>query len=234
MKILEDAKESSWTPWTKLYEEYIDQGGTKHCADLWTYRDKLGYKSYLKIKNLKDNFSSVLLKMINDFHQPTGKDGHAILEKLSMKNSTKYSALKIEKYMFDSFEFLEKHEVALQSVTARDIAKAIVQGLQPDWFQIWVGKSKPQHLDAVIEVIRQKMQKMDEYYEIDGWINYVEKTAPQHIQQNSNKNKDTARLKINKHTDGVPTNSSISNPPNNPSPKCFNCGGPHKIWECQI
>jgi hypothetical protein len=67
------------------------------------------------------------------------------------------------------------------SVPEKDIAQAFVHGLQPGWFQVWCGKSKPQNLMSAIEVVRCKMFKMVEYYEIQGWINFVTKSNHQRL-----------------------------------------------------
>jgi len=54
MTILADAKEASWFPWSKLFEDYVGLGGRKHAVDLWSHKAKLGYKNYLGTANLKE------------------------------------------------------------------------------------------------------------------------------------------------------------------------------------
>ncbi len=110
MKQLPDAKQVTWPPYKQRFLDYEASGGAKTLYEWFSTDAKLCYKNLLKNHKLADLPSDELIALIDKLHNPYTKDGHALLATHHMQACADYDMDKMEKYILETFRFLEKNE----------------------------------------------------------------------------------------------------------------------------
>ena len=164
------AKAKFWPENLNKYSDYVNQGGKRSLYETMTHDCKLQYKLVLENVDIKSISTRQLIKLIDKYHNPKAKDGQSILTTLKMKPNKEYDPQNVENYILYLAKFLEKYDKDLDNVSEVQLSKQFISGLQPKWLSAWAWKSEPKTINQVVQTIRDRMIRMEEFYEIMSWI----------------------------------------------------------------